>query len=414
MRLRLATLVLLGLTAAPIPVPADAENVESVHRYQAKELEQRYAQVEAQLDRSVRYAKKTESASGTTIERAWYNGSDDPIKLMIEQTNGPKREVATYYYADFANEAGGPLVIWRTEITQPDGTTQADETRQFYAGDGQVGRALRRSARLKPGESLDSIHIPYTAVDLDKEPAAQADDNVFFRPRRVAKEVRQSGSLEFDPFSAVTGDSAKYRVIHNTGSPDGRYAIGLGLKQEQIDWDQLKDSDHPGTYNAETQKLNDTIVNYVIDVATRTILGQTGCRHFGTLQSYKDSDCQVTWLPDSKTFVEVTGEQAGRDTDVCRAGKIGARNQLIDPVDLGEYAKKTAAAYLAKHKGDKYGGSIGIRAWAVTDNNTVLLEISGENKTSSFFFLNERIRIRETPSGLRLETVQIRIRPSSR
>ncbi|MBV9732712.1 MAG: hypothetical protein JO275_08035, partial [Verrucomicrobia bacterium] len=44
-------------------------------------LMQRYQQVEAQLDRSIRYSRKTESEGNTTFERAWYNGAGDPIKV---------------------------------------------------------------------------------------------------------------------------------------------------------------------------------------------------------------------------------------------------------------------------------------------------------------------------------------------
>ena len=49
-----------------------------------KALIQQYQQVEAQLDRSVRYTRKTGPEGDTTTERAWYNGAGDPIKVAVE------------------------------------------------------------------------------------------------------------------------------------------------------------------------------------------------------------------------------------------------------------------------------------------------------------------------------------------
>src|SRR6476620_627309 len=70
---------------------------------QVKDLMRRYEEVEGQLDRSVRYAGKTESDGATTIEQAWYNGAGDLIKVATERADSSGRELTEYFERDFAN-----------------------------------------------------------------------------------------------------------------------------------------------------------------------------------------------------------------------------------------------------------------------------------------------------------------------
>lgn len=60
--------------------------------------------MDAQLDRSIPYTRKTKSEGGTTIERAWYNGCDDLIKVAVEHTSPAGRELTEYFpFAFFGN-----------------------------------------------------------------------------------------------------------------------------------------------------------------------------------------------------------------------------------------------------------------------------------------------------------------------
>ena len=60
---------------------------------QVKKLAARYAQVEEQLGRSVRYTSKDESDGATTVRQAWFNGSDDLTKVAVESRNGAQRDL---------------------------------------------------------------------------------------------------------------------------------------------------------------------------------------------------------------------------------------------------------------------------------------------------------------------------------
>ncbi|MBV8099270.1 MAG: hypothetical protein JOZ31_08940 [Verrucomicrobia bacterium] len=396
-----------------------------------KALMERYQQVEAQLDRSVRYSRKTETQGNTTVERAWYNGADDPIKVAVERVSSAGRELTEYFSLDF-DDAGAMFVLTRKETAQPDGGTQVDESRQYFGNDGKLLRELRKSGSFKPGEALDTVRFPNTTVDLSKRPKddrpeeqrAVAEYDFLSEPEKIASALRQAGPPEFDPFAGVTGDSAKYRVIHNTASPDGRYAVALGFTAKDIDWEGFKDPDFPGTYSANGWQPDDQapdpdygrIVNYIVDLTTRQILGITNGDYFGTKQRYNHDQCSVTWSPDSKTFVEVTSWKWGYNR--CTAAKISSAGKLLDPVDLGKYAEKAAQGHLGTHKGPKYNGSIDISVDTVTAGDVVNLTIlgqgtSGDHKGDVYFSLDEFIRVRETPSGLRLETVNIHTSPEN-
>lgn len=57
---------------------------------QVKMLAARYSEVEDQLARSVRYASRDDKGD---TEQAWFNGSDDLIKLAVERRNGDDHEL---------------------------------------------------------------------------------------------------------------------------------------------------------------------------------------------------------------------------------------------------------------------------------------------------------------------------------
>jgi hypothetical protein len=225
--------------------------------------------------------------------------------------------------------------------------------------------------------------------------------------------LRQSGAPDVDPFANVTGDSEKYRVIADTVSPDGRYAIALGLARDKIDWENFRDkeieADGEIIYTAEEEDRR----NYVVDLLQRKILGITGGDYFGTKHRYNQRDCEVFWSPDSKTFVELTSWKWGYNT--CRAGKITADGKkLIGTIDVGKYAQAAASKYLKTHKkAGKNEGSIAISVGDVGNDGSMLVEVtgqesSGERKGDTDFSVDEELRLRATSSALRLETVSIR------
>ena len=405
---------------APAPAGTDAPSVDA----QVKNLAQRYTQVEDQLSRSVRYMKRDESDGATTVYHAWFDAAGEPIKIAVGRTDASGHELTEYFAPDFENADDGMFMLVRKETPSPDGGTQVEESRKYFGQNngnrGELLRELRKSARFKAGESLDTVHVPNVPVDLAKQPAEQRQSSAdfFSKPQEIANALNGAAPPESDPFGKITGDSEEYRVIHRTASPDGRYAVALGLTGRKIDWEQLKDPNNPGTYYAEVDpdaagsdsSDNWKLVNYAVDVATRRILGTTGCEFFGTRHRYNQRECAVIWSPDSKSFVELTTWKWGYSC--CRAGRIAGGPKLLGPVDLGKYAETAADHFRRTHKLGKERGTIAIFVSDVANDGVIALNVtgqesSGERKGDVDFSINEKIRMRETPSGLRLETVSV-------
>jgi hypothetical protein len=167
------------------------------------------------------------------------------------------------------------FMLVRKETPAPDGGVQVEESRKYFGeeksgGNGVLIRELRKSARFKPGEPTDTVHTPNVTVDLGKKSNQPTEDELremLNAPTSMAQELRK-GAPEFDPFADVKGDSDKYRVIHGSASPDGRFAIALGFAREPVDWD--------AEYDKETESYfpqgEDGIRNYVVDLAQKKIL----------------------------------------------------------------------------------------------------------------------------------------------
>ena len=84
-------------------------------------------------------------------------------------------------------------------------------------------------------------------VELSKENKSDsgAEDFLGGEAHELAPALRKVGPPQFfDPFANVQGDSDKYRVIHGSVSPDGRFAIAMGLPPEQSNWDALYEDEN--------------------------------------------------------------------------------------------------------------------------------------------------------------------------
>ncbi len=392
---------------------------------QVKKLAELYNQIEGQLNRSVHYLKKEESGGATTVEQAWLNGAGDPIKVSVERTDSSGRELTEYFARDLIDPfAGfnyeGTFVLNRKETKSPDGGTQVDESRKYFGenngGNGQLLRELRKSARFKAGESTDTVHTPNVVVDLRKQSRDnRAEDDVFDHPAKIVDSLLKAGPPESDPFANVKGDSERFRVIHGTASPDGRFAIALGLARKEIDWDGLIEKDyqeHGTTYYAEDEE---DVRNHVVDLANQKILGETGCNYFGTRRRYNHRSCVVTWSPDSSKFVQLWDDKWA--SQACVAGEINPGPKFAGAVNVGEAIAKKTYAFVKKRFTAEDGGGLALSVKSVTNDGVIELKASeecssGDCKGETIFSVREQLRLRDTPNGLHIDIVNMRRSPN--
>ena len=212
----------------------------------------------------------------------------------------------------------------------------------------------------------------------------------------------------------MKGDSEKFRVIHGSVSPDGRYAIALGFSDPEINWDGFIDKEYQvagkPTYYAEDEE---NVKNYVVDLTTQTILGETGCNYFGTRKRYNHRECILTWSPDSTNFVQLWADKWA-DT-ACVAGQIAPGPKLVGVTDLRKLLDAKNHAFLKKHADETQGLSIHVEQ--VGKDGRIELEVSasirsGERKGEMLFNLAESVQLRKTAKGLQAEMLNIRRLPN--
>ena len=416
MKQNFVVVLFFGFSIALLPRPASgAASVDE----QVKKLAQRYEQVEAQLDRSVRYAGQNDNGESY---QAWFNGSDDLIKLKVESNNGGQHQLTEYFALDFENDYDGMFMLVRKEMPAPDGGVQVEESRKYFGqsknggnGNTLLIREQRKNAHFKPGESTDTVHTPNVMVDVSKkanQPTEEQLREVLNAPTNLAEGLKNHAP-EAVPFANVKGDSDKYRVIRGTASPDGRFAIALGSANE-VDWDAAVDTDFPDEKAYRLEDEEDKARNYVVDLAQKKILGETGAVWTGTRRRYNHPECDVWWSPDSSFFVQLLANKWASDD--CVAGKIANGPKLVGTVNLMKVLTPKVYAVVHKHF-DPDGYPLSFYDQKMTNDGAVEMKAAeyisgGERKGDSEFVVGIRLRLHETSKGLGIENVNIRRLPN--
>ncbi len=386
-------------------------------------LAERYRQVEDQLARSIRYTSKDESGAATTVRQEWYNGAEDLIEAAVERNDASGRELTEYIPHDLGSDFGwrGLFLLTRKETPLPDGGMQVEESRKYFGeteeGNDQLIRELRKSARFKPGEPTDTVHVPNVVVDLSKQNKAEggAEEFGLGEPHELSAALRKVGPPQFfDPFASVKGDSDKFRVIHGSASPDGRFAIAMGLPPGQSNWDELYEDE---SYFYENGARDYDAPNYVVDLTQRKILGETHCNYFGTKRRYNQRQCILRWSPDSLKFVQLWDDKWS--STECVAGKISPGPKLAGAVDLDKAIGKKTYAFVKKRFDSENGGAgeLSLQIKKVSNDGTIDLEASeqcrfGDCRGETVFRVNERIQLSDGSKGPRLEILKMRRLPN--
>jgi hypothetical protein len=410
-------LFFLGLVIATGIIAPSARPASSNDK-DIKRLVRRYTEVEAQLDRSIHYVQSEDVDGVSTIRQAWLNGANDLIKVAVERTGRSGRELTEYVTEDF--DSYTMFVLTRKETPVTGGETQIDESRRYFVG-GDLARELRKSGRFKAGDSLDTVKLPNVTVEpaeplkdhRAEEERMRAQYEFLSGPEKIAAGLRAASPPQTDPFANVKGDSDKFRIIHSSVSPDGRYAIALGFGRNEINWDDFEEKgevEGEPTYFADTE---DDVKNYVIVLATQKILGETGCNYFGTRQRYNHRACTLTWSSESKSFVQLLNDKWA--DMACVAGQLAPGPKLGGMIDLLKVLEPKTYSFLKEPADTMPGLSIGVEQ--VGNDGRIELNVSGsissgERKGETLFSLTESVQLRKTANGLRAEVIKIRRLPN--
>ena len=100
----------------------------------------------------------------------------------------------------------------------------------------------------------------------------------------------------------------------------------MGLPPGQPNWDALYDEGMGYFYESGIYDYD--APNYVVDLASKKILGETGCHFFGTHRRYNHRQCIVKWSPDSLKFVQLWDDKYGTPPTAWRQRSTPDRSLL--------------------------------------------------------------------------------------
>lgn len=373
----MAALLLIGATAAyPQEVPEKKSDqyrkLDSGFSERITGCDEMLTGFQKRLLTAVHYEKKTTDSGVSRTEEAWINELDQILKVSVERTSPAGNELTEYFYDS------DHIILVQRHNERPIKDSPPDvQVEKFFYGEKEadpttespsIAKGIQRvtMSRWVEGQGGGPNTPPGLPPDQPLaigKPAAQA--------WAIAEKLISAGPPGYDPMAGP--EAQKYRLIMDSVSPDGRYALAFGLKQEKTDWEGYRDTKRGGyviTADAQTKKR--LLCNYVVDLKTHKILGETGCRYSRTRSHdvYAEQDCYTVWSANGGTFVQTVLETGKERYYECRVGQI-VDGRLIPTVDLGAPAANLARSIAAR------------KGWKLTkDNGNFEVELGGYKKVS--------------------------------
>lgn len=369
-----ALAILLGIFATARAWTADAEA-------EVKRIVARVNAVDAQLERAFFFEKKTEKKEdGSTLtEQAWIGEAGDYLKVSEEGLSKDGRELAEAWF-----RAGNALcfVLEREEKRAADGTTRVKEWRSYYGTDsGKLVRQLTKDAVFKAGEPLETKATRNVSMKMADVPEVERQNHHFNEEaEKLIKNAVAAGPPKRDPTQGAPGDSARFRVIRDSTSPNGRYAVAIGFEEAPKSWDDYElftdELTQMCSYWIEDFDLREKSRNYVVDLSTRRIVGETGGGAYGTPTSIGRGNWSFSWSPDSRWLVQETSDKWTSDAS---AHALDPEKGVIASGALDELAPR-AEKFLAAKK-DRALKTLGkdisalVNSAEVTNDGKVTVEV---------------------------------------
>jgi hypothetical protein len=300
---------------------------------------------------ATRYETQTTIGAGATeTTQAWLDECDNPLQVRLK-THGPAGDELTEYFF----HSGRVILMQKLHAKSiGDDDVKVPGDRFYYGLKGVILHFVMREWTEGSATFYKEEFGPLNQESADvTKPLGAA--------LAIVKHLISAGPAKHDPTAAP--DAQKYRLIMESISPDGKYALGFGLaQQEKIDWNKYRDPKRGGyTRPANGDLKEESIRNYVIELQSGRILGETGCHYFGTQARYEraeqtpaaspgydyDRECAVAWAPNSSAFVQTIYQ--GKDT-ASRAGIISEDGRLLGSVDLWQSALAVARSFADRAK----------------------------------------------------------------
>lgn len=283
----------------------------------------------------------------TTIHHLWVSdgeGSEKLSKLETHSLEDHGEQKLQFYFK------GDDLVftLERTENVLIDPNVTDVIEKRYYFANNQLIRVLKKEGRFPAGKPTDTDALKNQEVPLSE--IENASETYVDQHEMTAPIIQKLLRLEDDSTpkpSAVaagpvlTGDG--WRMIAGTNSRDGVYALAWGEKGQSS---PQGDVDDEGFLmgNQESEKL----VNYVVNVRTKQIVGTLKGKHFGDKSTYNHDSIDTAWSNSGLFVAQLnSGKWATFDANVYEIQYTNDGNALSKATDILEPAKKAVFEHLA-------------------------------------------------------------------
>ncbi len=390
----------------PERAPENEDRIDTIQR--------RQQQIASGLDNSLFYEMPGDSNKPQIKQKAWITASGDPLKIEIEADENNVKNTVQFY---FHEQTGPALAVTRREQVDGNGAIHIEDTTYYFAATSLV-RIEVKTAHFAKNDLILMNKVRARELNLGEfADGALLAHPLYLQGKEVLEDIFHHLHLS-GRFKDHFPDNDHYRLIQGTCAPNGRFALGFGLADEVIDWQALalSGNDIKGHqhYLADSLQLESSIRNYLVEIESQKILGETGCHYIGTRRRFNHRECCVVWSPNSQFVVQIF--RAKWLSIEAIAGWISESGSL-KVIDLMKHVASRSYDYLreSKHRAyRRFGERFSLQIYSADINNAglVSLHIRGEIPKSpedgSSFNLIERFRIMRNSKGLSLKFIDIR------
>lgn len=283
----------------------------------------------------------------TTIHHLWVSdgeGSDKLSKLETHSLEDHGEQKLQFFFK------GDELVFTldRTENVMIDPNVTDVIEKRYYFANNQLIRVLKKEGRFPAGKPTETDALKNQDVPLSE--IENASETYVDQHEMTAPIIQKLLRLEDDsaptPTAASTGPvltGEGWRMIAGTNSRDGVYALAWGQKGQSS---PQGDVDDEGFLMGDQEDEN--LINYVINVRTKQIIGTVVGKHFGDKSSYNHDKIETAWSSAGMFMAQLnSGKWATYDANVYEIQYTNDGNALSKATDILEPAKKAVFEHLA-------------------------------------------------------------------
>jgi hypothetical protein len=396
----------------------ELEDRAAEKRPTARKIVLRQQEIEEQLERSLFYDRVSRTKGHGVKQQIWLTRSGDPLKVVIDTKSVAGGDRLEIYF----NEDGYVLSVTSHCERLLAGGEIAIEEETSYFELWTLVKMTRKIAHFTPGSQTEMAGVKSTPVDvLDLDENDRRPNSFQEQSREAIRAVLAKRKTANRPASGDVGDRNRFSFIQGTSSPDGRFALGFSLEQPVVELKAVG-----GTldfmrrhYYVGLEEWEGAKTNYVVEVETNRIIGETKCNYIGTRSSFNHRACETVWSQNNRFMVQhFHGKWHTIKATIVRidygGGSLTAIN-LVEPIrkQAFEFLRRTKDRAFRRFGFERF--AISVSCEKISPTGFLCFQVLGhipklEDEDGTFSII-QRFRILERPGGVLLKFIESRLGP---